>query len=86
MSEPGPSKFDKNTRPRWTAGAVAVFALGLLIFIPSGLCTGIIGVLSLFDSATDFGEFLVIVLPVGGLPMVIGAALVYAGLKLRRRD
>ncbi len=86
MSEPDPTTPEKNTPVRWTAGAIAVFAIGLLILIPSGICTGVIGVLSLFDGATDFGEFLVIVLPVGGLPMVIGAALVYAGLKLRRRD
>ncbi len=86
MSEPNPSKIDQGTHPRWTAGAVALFAIGLLVLVPSGLCTGIIGILSLFDGATDFGEFLVIVLPVGGVPMVMGAALVYAGLKLRRRD
>lgn len=85
MSQPDPPK-DTAKAARWTAGAVALFVIGLLILIPSGLCTGLIGILSLLDNATDFGEFLVIVLPVGGIPMAIGAALVYAGLKLRRRD
>jgi hypothetical protein len=73
-------------RPHWTVVSVVLFAIGMLILIPSGLCTGLIGVMSLFDSQTDFGEFMVIVVPIGGIPMAIGAVLVYAGLKTRRRD
>ena len=85
MSQPD-SPNDPQKAAHWTVLSVALFVLGMLILVPSGLCTGLIGVMSLFDPQTDWGEFLVIILPVGGLPMAIGAALVYAGLKLRRRD
>ena len=83
-----PQTDPEKQRPqlRWTAGSVALLVIGLLILVPSGLCTGGIGVSSLFDNATDFGEFLVLVLPIAGVPIAIGAALVYAALKLRRRD
>ena len=81
-----PKDLPRAPKPRWTFGAVALFVLGMLILVPSGLCTGVVGILSLFDSSSGFGEFLAIVLPFAGPPMAIGAALVYAGLKLRRPD
>lgn len=84
MSQPEPPT--EPSKRAWTAASVALFVLGLLVLIPSGLCTGLIGILSLFSSPTDFGEFFVVVLPIAAIPMAVGAALVYFGLKARRRD
>jgi hypothetical protein len=70
-------------RPHWTFISVALFVIGLLILIPSGLCTAVLGVMSLGGGDPSF---LGIVLLVGVLPMAIGLGLVYAGLNTRRRD
>jgi hypothetical protein len=67
--------------PRWTGPSIALFAIGLLILAPSGLCTGL-GLLFTLADLSAAG----IVLTVGGIPIALGAALVYAGLKLRRAD
>jgi hypothetical protein len=66
--------------------SVALFVIGLLILVPSGLCTGLVGIVALFDSQTGLGDFLQIVVPIAGVPIAVGALLVYAGLKTRRRD
>jgi hypothetical protein len=60
-----------------------MFILGLLILAPAGLCTvNWIGVSGLAD-----GGFSVLPIAVlyGGVPMAVGAALVWAALQLRRR-
>jgi hypothetical protein len=74
--KPGPP------RAHWTAVSIALFVLGLLFAIPSGLCTMLFGIPILFSTPNDFGMILVF----GGPPFLIGAALIYAGLKSRRRD
>ena len=58
----------------------------MLILVPSGLCTGIVGIFVLADDPTSFLEFFVLILPYGAIPMALGAGLVYAGLNSRRRD
>ena len=65
---------------RWTFISIALFALGLLIFVPSGLCTAAFGIMSLFQG----GDMMGLALVVGGLPMAMGAALIWAGLSVRR--
>ncbi len=73
--------------PHWTAASIALFVLGLLILVPSGLCTALVGG-SIFveglASADLSGIFVVLIY--GGIPAAMGAALLYAALKLRRRD
>jgi hypothetical protein len=70
-------------RPHWTAGSVAIFIIGLLILIPSGLCTGLFGIGALVQRDP---EFLYMALTFGGLPTLAGVGLVVLALKMRRRD
>jgi hypothetical protein len=72
--------------PRWTGASIALFVLGLLILLPSGLCTAVLGVSALAEGlATTDLSALFAVLFVGGVPAAIGAALVYAALRIRAR-
>ncbi|MBI3677576.1 MAG: hypothetical protein HY243_13270 [Proteobacteria bacterium] len=75
-------------RPHWTALSLVLFIIGLLILVPSGLCTGIGGIVALFgnDNVQDALAMLLMVLIYGAVPVAIGAVLVYAGLKARKRD
>jgi hypothetical protein len=85
QSDPRPQE----DRPRWTFISVALFVLGLLILVPSGLCTVIFGGLILVQPDGSPGELLSIILMVvmfGVVPMAVGALLVWAGLKARPRD
>ena len=87
MSQPDPQT--QPSRPRWTFISVALFILGLLILVPSGLCTVIFGGMILIQPDGSPGELLSIglmVLMFGVVPMAVGALLVWAGLKARLRD
>jgi hypothetical protein len=71
--------------PHWTAASIALFVLGLLILVPSGLCTAVVGGMVFVEGLVDADlSGIVIVLLYGGIPVAIGAALLYAALKLRR--
>jgi hypothetical protein len=76
-------------QPRWGVISVALFVIGLLILIPSGLCTALFGVGALASllsgSPGDAMSSLSMVLTIGGIPVVIGGVLVFAALKLRRK-
>lgn len=92
--------YDPNTTPpptaatpagrkrQWGALSVTLMVIGLLILIPSGLCTGIFGIGALYDmftSSSDEGlSILMEALPIGGIPLAIGGILVYAGFQARR--
>jgi hypothetical protein len=80
MSETGAPKHEK---PRWTFISLALFVLGLLILVPSGLCTAIGSFLSLAEGDPSF---ILLVLMFGALPIAGGAVLVWAGLKARPRE
>jgi hypothetical protein len=87
MAQPDPQT--RTSRPRWTFISVALFILGLLILVPSGLCTAVFGGMILVEPGGSAGELLSIVLMVlmfGVVPMAVGALLVWAGLKARPRD
>ena len=75
------------TRPRWTAVSVGLFVLGLLILVPSGLCTAVLGG-SIIIEGLPHGDLsgIPIVLIYGGVPMAMGAVLVWGALKARRLD
>ena len=88
--------YDPNTAPpakpgerRWTVGAIAVLAIGLLILIPSGLCTGIFGMGAIYDmitsSSSEGFSILLEALLFGAIPLAIGGGLVFAAFKMRRK-
>ena len=82
MSHPPPAEQGP---PRWTFISVALFVIGLLIFVPAGLCTLVLGTLFVMDPS-DAASFVGAVLVFGGVPMALGAVLVWAGLKARTRN
>lgn len=61
--------------------AVALIVIGLLILVPSGLCTTVLGLSS--SSWNDLG----VVLTVGGPFVLVGGWMVFSGIRrLRRAD
>ena len=80
MSQPDPPT--QTSRPRWTFISVALFVLGVLILVPSGLCTAFAGIITIVEG--DPSSVLLVLL-FGGVPMVVGALLVWAGFKARER-
>jgi hypothetical protein len=87
MTEPG-----QFIPPAWSGRGVAPIAIGLLILIPSGLCSAFFGIAFLGDALTGTGEAaayargLIWLVPmIGGPPMALGALLLWLGLRRRRR-
>jgi hypothetical protein len=78
-------------RPRRTWFSVALICVGLLILIPSGLCTALFGGGMVIDmagtgDAAAYARGLIwLVLLIGGPPIALGAALLVWGLKRARR-
>ena len=88
MYDPNTAPQPRTGAPRWGALSVTLLVIGLMILIPSGLCTGIFGVGALYDMITSsssegasiLGEALII----GGIPLAIGGILVYAAFQARK--
>jgi hypothetical protein len=73
---------------KWPALALAVFVIGLLILIPSGLCTGIFGIMAIvgsFRSPEDAIGLMVEALAFGGPFIAVGVGLVTLGRRMRER-
>jgi hypothetical protein len=71
-----PDSFGHSLQRRWSlAVRIALFAVGALIFGLSGLCTT--ALLIIGGPPPDLDSYLIIGL-FGGIPMLIGAALIYA--------
>jgi hypothetical protein len=81
-----PESQPNQGKPRWTGIAIALVVVGLLILVPSGLCTAFVGLPLAFGGFASDSEMMFNILMLGIVPMALGAALVYAGLKSRRRD
>jgi hypothetical protein len=85
MASPDPAPIRKHG----VAGAIAMVVIGLLIFIPSGLCTGVIGVGALVETilhparGEGFAAF-VMVLTTGAPFVAAGFALIWFGVKRLR--
>jgi len=62
---------------------LALVLIGLLILIPSGLCTAVFGVAAVSDRTGMLSNLLMVLL-VGGPVIAIGAVMIYAGVKLFR--
>jgi hypothetical protein len=86
VSQPDPTETPKNSRLHWTVASVALLVIGLLIVVPSGLCTalGLTYVIST-QRGGDVSMAMMIV-TMGGIPLAFGTALIFIGLKVRRRD
>ena len=85
MSREPPSAPPKK---RWTFISIALFVIGLLILVPAGLCTAVFGFFTIVES---FGQdvdlsIVLMILLFGGVPILVGWVLVWAGLKARARD
>ena len=82
---PGPPSTKKR---QWGALSVTLLVIGLLILVPSGLCTGIFGIGAIYGMVTESpGEGLSILaeaLMVGGIPLAIGGILVYGAFQARK--
>ncbi len=78
-------------KPPLTAAGIALVVIGLLILVPSGLCTGLIGiggvVASLSQgSSADIPQILTEAISFGLIPIAIGGFLLWAGLRLRKKQ
>jgi len=74
---------------RSVAGGIALLVIGLVILIPSGLCTGVMAgdaIFSLFTPSGSAGLGLLMPALIFGGPFVAGGgALVWEGIKRLRR-
>jgi hypothetical protein len=75
MAEQTPPQQSKKS---WPGASLALFIIGLLILVPSGLCTALFIV-----GYPPAGLFFLLV---GAVPMGVGALLVWGALKARRRS
>lgn len=83
--------MDGPDRSRAIFHGIALMAVGLLIFVPSGLCTATVGVSAAWDLIAGSGEpgmeaVLIVALVVGGPFVVVGALFVRAGIKAMRDE
>jgi hypothetical protein len=88
MSTPEPQ------RTEWTGGACALVVIGLLILVPSGLCTGSLGIMAIAEALfpSKFGivsgggtlNDLFPVLIIGGPFIIGGIFLIRLGLRSRK--
>ena len=63
---------------------LALFILGMLILVPSGLCTSILLLSVLNEPLRDILGAVWMVLLIGGPFILVGGALVFVGLRWRR--
>lgn len=78
----------QQSKPSWTFISVALVVIGLIILLPSGLCTAVFGFFTIVESFSqnvDLSSVLMVLL-FGGLPMLVGWVLVWARLRARARD
>ena len=65
-------------KPSWPGASLALFIIGLLILVPSGLCTALFIV--------GYPPAGLVFLLMGTVPMGLGGLLVWGALKARRRS
>jgi hypothetical protein len=88
MADPPPQE---PSRPPRRGASIALIGIGLLILIPSGLCTAAFGIGFLSDlwsnrQTEPFEQGLIWAVPmIGGPPIAIGVALLVWGLRRDRR-
>jgi len=82
MSEPASNL----PSPGRMTGGMALIVIGLLILIPSGLCTAVVGGMSIFEMITSSTGLNVLpeALTVGAPFILIGGLLFFLGRRMRR--
>jgi hypothetical protein len=67
--------------------AIALIVLGLLILIPSGLCTGAVAIwaIALSGHASNVTGVVGMALTIGGPFVAVGGVLTWLGFRMRRR-
>jgi hypothetical protein len=90
MSQPLPNPIPK---PRYsTGGIVALIVIGLLLLVPSGLCTAAIGIGAIYgmivspQNAGDALATIPMLLIVAGPFLVGGAAMLVTGIRRSRAN
>jgi hypothetical protein len=89
MSVPeGP--VDPKKKGSLTGAGVALVVIGLLILVPSGLCTGAFGIMAVVTAVNENSGSSVIgiltePLSLGFMPILFGGVLLWAGLQLRKK-
>jgi hypothetical protein len=81
--EGGPGHLKKS--PGLIAVGIAIVLIGLVILVPSGLCTAVFGIASI-GSAIRSGQWsgLLFVIGIGIVPVVVGALTTWAGIQILR--
>jgi hypothetical protein len=67
----------QQSKPRWPGASLALFIIGLLILVPSGLCTAIF-IVGYPPAGLFFFLF-------GAVPMGAGGVLMWGALRARKR-
>jgi hypothetical protein len=75
----------RDHKRRWNWVSVALFVIGLLILVPAGLCTTVGLLFALGSYGPRDLSVAQLVLAFGGVPMALGALLIWLGLATRQR-
>ncbi|MGD0141762.1 MAG: hypothetical protein ABSC92_01230 [Rhizomicrobium sp.] len=78
------------TKGSLTGAGVALVVIGLLILVPSGLCTGVLGIMGAAaaisrNNWSDLFQGLTEALSFGFIPILLGGVLLWAGLRQRKK-
>jgi hypothetical protein len=81
---------DTKQRGSLTGAGIALVVIGLLILVPSGLCTGLFGIMGVAEaiSRNNWSNILQAIteaLSFGFIPILLGGILLWAGLQLRKK-
>jgi hypothetical protein len=73
-----------------TGAGIALVVIGLLILVPSGLCTGAFGIMAVAtavseNNGNDVLQILTEALSFGFIPILLGSVLLWAGLQQRKK-
>jgi hypothetical protein len=73
-----------------TGAGIALVVIGLLMLVPSGLCTGVLGIMGAAEAIgrnnwSDLFQGLTEALSFGFVPILLGSVLLWAGLQLRKK-
>ena len=77
---------EQTPRRRWTASAIALLVFGLVILVPSGLCTAYLGIMGLFFGGNDTADIVTMALFYGAPFLLIGGILVWLAFRVRKQN